>query len=62
MEEEVQCKKLADAAMRDLASAMPALDEAVKVSLLLANIKVMRVSLVVFNAFAMLVQLDLKQY
>ncbi|KAM3963696.1 LOW QUALITY PROTEIN: dynein heavy chain 2, axonemal kl-2 [Aphomia sociella] len=30
MEEEVQCKKLADAAMRDLASAMPALEEAVK--------------------------------
>lgn len=30
-EEEVQCKKLAEAAMRDLASAMPALDEAVKV-------------------------------
>ncbi|XP_052739543.1 dynein axonemal heavy chain 2 [Bicyclus anynana] len=29
-EEEVQCKKLAEAAMRDLASAMPALDEAVK--------------------------------
>ncbi|XP_046962283.1 dynein axonemal heavy chain 2 [Vanessa cardui] len=29
-EEEVQCKKLADAAMRDLASAMPALEEAVK--------------------------------
>ncbi|KAG6451929.1 hypothetical protein O3G_MSEX007393 [Manduca sexta] len=29
-EEEVQCKKLADAALRDLASAMPALDEAVK--------------------------------
>ncbi|CAK1600591.1 unnamed protein product [Parnassius mnemosyne] len=29
-EEEVQCKRLADAAMRDLASAMPALDEAVK--------------------------------
>lgn len=31
-EEEGQCKKLADAAMRDLASAMPALDEAVKVA------------------------------
>ncbi|XP_053613118.1 dynein axonemal heavy chain 2 isoform X1 [Plodia interpunctella] len=30
MEEEVQCKKLAEAAMRDLASAMPALEEAVK--------------------------------
>lgn len=30
-EEEVQCKKLAEAAMRDLASAMPALEEAVKV-------------------------------
>ncbi|CAB3235275.1 unnamed protein product [Arctia plantaginis] len=30
MEEEVQCKKLADAAMRDLASAMPALEEAIK--------------------------------
>lgn len=30
-EEEVQCKKLADAAMRDLASAMPALEEAIKV-------------------------------
>lgn len=30
-EEEVQCKRLADAAMRDLASAMPALEEAVKV-------------------------------
>ncbi|XP_045516056.1 dynein axonemal heavy chain 2 [Pieris brassicae] len=29
-EEEVQCKKLAEAAMRDLASAMPALEEAVK--------------------------------
>ncbi|KPJ06858.1 Dynein heavy chain 2, axonemal [Papilio machaon] len=29
-EEEVQCKRLADAAMRDLASAMPALEEAVK--------------------------------
>ncbi|XP_050561707.1 dynein axonemal heavy chain 2 [Spodoptera frugiperda] len=29
-EEEVQCKKLADAAMRDLASAMPALEEAIK--------------------------------
>ncbi|CAH2077132.1 unnamed protein product, partial [Iphiclides podalirius] len=31
MEEEVQCKRLADAAMRDLASAMPALEEAIKV-------------------------------
>nr|XP_049696661.1 dynein axonemal heavy chain 2 [Helicoverpa armigera] len=30
MEEEVQCKKLADAAMRDLAAAMPALEEAIK--------------------------------
>lgn len=30
-EEVAQCKKLADAAMRDLASAMPALEEAVKV-------------------------------
>ncbi|XP_068632350.1 dynein axonemal heavy chain 2 [Battus philenor] len=30
MEEEVQCKRLAEAAMRDLASAMPALEEAVK--------------------------------
>ncbi|GBO98705.1 Dynein heavy chain 2, axonemal [Eumeta japonica] len=30
MEEEVQCKKLADAAMKDLASAMPALEEAVQ--------------------------------
>lgn len=39
-EEEVQCKRLADAAMRDLASAMPALEEAVKVSHLSVKMKI----------------------
>lgn len=36
-EEEGQCKKLADAAMRDLAAAMPALEEATKVIFKLAT-------------------------